>query len=109
MVPKDYYKYEADLLSDITSFLRNEMKLGRCYYERRQAVGFGYRKGLPDLWFAKHGKHYEVELKKTKGERSTLQYHYERFFILIECEYACINSWQGFLDFYYKDDEKDQA
>ena len=107
MTPKDFYEYEADLLADITAFLRKEMKAGHCYFERRQAVGFSYRKGIPDLWFAKHGKHYEIELKKTKGSRSTLQYHYEQTFKKIGCEYACINSWQQFLDFYYKDDEKE--
>ena len=107
MVPKDFYKYEADLLSDIIAFLRKEMQACRCYYERRTAVGLSYRKGVPDLWFAKNGKHYEVELKKTNGSRSTLQYHYERVFKLLNVEYACINSWQQFLEFYHKDDEKE--
>lgn len=107
MVPKDFYAHEADLQADITAFLREEMKLGRCYYERRSAVGYAYRKGTPDIWFTKHGKHYELELKKTKGARSTLQYHYERVFKLIGCEYACVNSWKQFLEFYHKDDEKE--
>ena len=106
MAPKNHYDYEADLLSDITKFLREEMKHSRCYYERRSAVGYGYRKGIPDLWFAKNGKHYEIELKKTNGSRSTLQYYYERFFKHINAEYACINSWDQFIEFYHKDDEE---
>lgn len=105
MAPKEKYAYESDLQADILSFLKKEFKAGKCYYERRVAVGLTYRKGIPDFWFTKHGKHYEVELKRSGGDRSSLQVQYERIFKNIDVEYALIDSWQQFLEFYHKDDK----
>ena len=96
---------EGKVLSAVTSYLRIEMKNGRCYYERRNAVGLNYRKGIPDIWFTKNGKHYEVELKRPGGTRSTLQYKYEKIFKELNTEYVCIDSFEKFLEFYHKDDK----
>lgn len=91
---------EGKVLSAITYFLREEMKAGRCYYERRQAVGLSYRKGIPDIWFTKNGKHCEVEIKRPGGTRSTLQYKYEDIFKKINVAYACVDSFDKFKEFY---------
>ena len=93
---------EGKLLSEVTAFLREEMKQGKCYYERRNAVGLNYRKGVPDVWFAKNGQHYEVELKRLGGTRSALQYTYEEIFKKLNVKYACIDSFEKFLEFYSK-------
>ena len=93
---------EGQLLADVTAFLRSEMKKGRCYYERRLAVGFGYKKGVPDIWFIKDGKHYELELKRLGGHRSTLQIKYEQIFKGLQVEYACVDTFDKFIEFYNK-------
>ena len=42
-------------------------------YERRQAGGFNYRKGAPDIWAVYQGKHIEIEVKAPGGQPSSLQ------------------------------------
>lgn len=50
------------------------------FYERRQAGGFSYKKGLPDLYFVYKGKHIELELKSDSGEPSSMQLMWQRKF-----------------------------
>lgn len=59
-------------------------------YERRQAGGFNYRAGLPDLWFLYKGIHCEVEVKAPGGEPSSLQLKQERSFLNAGAKY-----WRG--------------
>ena len=40
---------------------------------RREAGGFAYRKGLPDVYCVYKGKHVEIEVKDPKGEQSMMQ------------------------------------
>lgn len=91
---------EGKVLSAITAFLRDEMKKKKCYYERRNAVGLNYRKGIPDLWYVKDGIHHEVEVKKPGGTKSTLQVFYSKFFADINCKCICVDSFDQFLEFY---------
>lgn len=39
------------------------LKDNNIFFEKRQAGGFNYRIGLPDIYFVINGKHYEIELK----------------------------------------------
>lgn len=96
---------EGKVLSAISTFLRSEMKKGRCYFERRNAVGLNYHKGVPDIWLTKNGKHYEIEIKRPGGVRSTLQYKYEEIFKKLGCIYACVDSFDKFLEVYEKEDQ----
>ena len=41
--------------------------------ERREAGGFSYKKGRPDLWCVYKGKHYEIEVKDPKGDTTIMQ------------------------------------
>ena len=50
------------------------------FYERRQAGGFSYKKGLPDLYFVYKGRHIELELKSDNGEPSSMQLMWQRKF-----------------------------
>lgn len=93
---------EGKLLSAIRSFLRAEMEKDNCYFERRQAVGLDYHKGIPDIWFTKHGKHYEIELKKPGGVRSTMQVKWAQRLVKMGCEYALVDSFEQFLEIYEK-------
>ena len=41
--------------------------------QRREAAGFNYKKGLPDIYCVYKGKHIEIEVKDPKGETSVMQ------------------------------------
>lgn len=43
------------------------------FYERRQAGGFSYKKGIPDLYAVVNGIHVEIEVKKLGGQLSSMQ------------------------------------
>ena len=43
------------------------------FYERRQAGGYSYKKGIPDLYVVLNGIHVEIEVKKPGGKLSTMQ------------------------------------
>lgn len=44
------------------------------FVERRNAGGFSYKKGIPDLYAAINGQHVEIEVKRESGgELSTMQ------------------------------------
>lgn len=47
------------------------------YLERRQAGGFSYRTGAPDVWFVYRGRHVEVEFKAPGGTAGSLQLKHE--------------------------------
>lgn len=49
------------------------LKKNEIFYMRREAGGFTYRKGLPDLYAIYKGKHIEIEVKDPKGEASSMQ------------------------------------
>ena len=94
MTPEDKVK------NKITAFLEEEKAKGLLYYERRQAVTLSYHKGVPDIWFCMNGKHYEVEVKKPGGTRSTLQIKYEQIFKNMNVAYACVDSVDAFKKFF---------
>lgn|SRR5574344_1019471 len=94
---------ESKVQSKITGLLRDEMQKGNLYYEKRQAITFGYHKGIPDIWFCMNGKHYEVEVKDPSGERSTLQLKYESIFKKIGVTYLCVDSFEAFKIFFDKE------
>lgn len=48
-----------------------------CYWERREAGGFAYRAGRPDLWASCNGKHIEIEVKANGGTASPMQLKHE--------------------------------
>lgn len=43
------------------------------YYERRQAGGLSYKKGIPDIYCIYKFIHIEIEVKTPTGELSTMQ------------------------------------
>jgi hypothetical protein len=65
------------------------------YYECREAGGFCYKKGLPDMWATINGKHLEIEIKKEEGgRRSTMQIKWEEIFNSLGVAYCCVSSVQ---------------
>ena len=64
---------EAYVKSKICNYLDELKEKKICYWERRNAVGFNYKKGIPDLWCVVRGVHYEIETKDVTGETSVMQ------------------------------------
>lgn len=61
---------EKKIQTKIINYLKEKENL---VYERRQAGGYSYRAGSPDVWFVYRGMHCEVEVKAVGGFPSPLQ------------------------------------
>lgn len=64
---------EKRVQSAIEKYLSELEKVEPLFYERRQAGGFSYKKGIPDIYFVYYGQHVEVEVKKPGGTLSIMQ------------------------------------
>lgn len=62
------------------------------YVERRQAGGFAYKMGLPDLWVVIFGRHIEIEVKRPGGQARATQEKWAKRFINMGVEYVCADS-----------------
>lgn len=72
---------EGKVKEDILKYFKNLQNQGiPLFYERRQAGGFSYKKGLPDIYFVYNGKHIELELKAKGGKPSGMQLMWQRKF-----------------------------
>lgn len=60
--PEDYVR------DDIKAYLDT---LTNCWYDVRQVNGFGYKKGLPDIYGCYYGYHFEIEVKREKGGKTS--------------------------------------
>ena len=90
---------EGKVKKQITDYL-DEMiaQGGPIYWERRNATGLGYKKGLPDIWMCYNGIHIEVEIKTEKGSRSAMQETWERYFVDHSISYILAHSLTEFKD-----------
>lgn len=71
--------------------------------ERRQAGGFSYKMGDPDLWCVYNGIHIEIEVKREKGgELSVMQEKKIEIFNSINCPYILASSVDDVKDFFEK-------
>ena len=64
---------EKRIQNSILNYLAKLSKTEPLFYERRQAGGFSYKMGIPDIYFVYNGRHVEVEVKRYGGELSTMQ------------------------------------
>lgn len=89
---------EGNVQQDIIDYVNYLEDYGYpIWYERRQAGGFNYKKGAPDLFVVYNGIHIEVEVKQQDGERSPLQEKWEkRCKNKYKCEYVCVYSFLEF-------------
>lgn len=84
---------ESQILKDIINYLKKLKSLGYPIdYERRQAGGFSYKSGRPDLYFVYNGQHIEVETKTEIGELRSMQEVYKKYFESINIIYICARS-----------------
>ena len=68
----------------------------KIYYEPREAGGYTYRKGIPDIWVCYYGKHIEIEIKAPGGEMSTMQFKWKQIFDGLGIPCYCISSVKEF-------------
>ena len=61
----------ADAL--IIKYLKEIQSSQNVFFERRQAGGFSYKKGIPDIYAIVNGLHLEIEVKQPGGQLSTMQ------------------------------------
>lgn len=74
-------KEEQKLQLKIEKYLKELQKLKYpVFFEKRQAGGFNYKKGIPDLYIVINSFHIEFEIKKEKGKLSTMQVKYQEMF-----------------------------
>lgn len=64
-------KLERTVKKDICKYLDSIPNL---YWERREALGTSYKKGVPDIFAVYKGYHIEIETKREEGGKlSTMQ------------------------------------
>lgn len=67
-------KPETLIQTKILKYLKELDEQGEpIFYERRQAGGLSYKKGIPDIYAVYDGIHIEIEVKTPTGELSTMQ------------------------------------
>ena len=72
---------EAKVKKSICEYLKTlDLNGHPIYFERREAGGFSYKEGLPDLWCIYDGIHIEIELKQPTGSTRARQEKWEREF-----------------------------
>lgn len=64
----------------VQSKIERYLKDNNIFFEKRQAGGFQYRKGIPDLYFVFNQEHIEIEIKDPNGSPSPMQLAWQRKF-----------------------------
>lgn len=84
---------EKNVQNRIEAYLKTVYKNGQqCLIFRRQAGGFSYKMGLPDLWCLLDGKHIEIEVKRPGGQQSSMQKKWEERLKNAGALYICADS-----------------
>lgn len=95
---------EKKVQDKIVEYLKSLKEKGHpIYLERRQAMGLGYKEGLPDLWVSYNGVHIEIECKQLEGSVRTRQEKWEREFKHIGIIYIRPDSAQEVIDLFEKE------
>lgn len=95
MTPEKY------LQNNILSYLESLEKEGHpIFYERRQAGGFSYKKGIPDIYAVYDGIHIEIEIKAPGGELSTMQEKFRDKCKKRNISWICVDSLEDFKNFF---------
>lgn len=84
---------EKEVQNAIISYFKNLRDKGiDNYVERRQAGGFSYKIGLPDLWVIIQGRHIEIEVKQANGNLRATQEKWAKRFEQLGVIYICAKS-----------------
>src|SRR5690554_1764098 len=88
---------EKDVQNEILKYLKKLKSKGHpIHYEKRQAGGLSYKRGIPDIYFIYYGLHFEVEVKGTGGELSSDQETYQGIFRKNHTPYMVIDDFKDF-------------
>lgn len=91
---------EKKVQNNIIEYLEELIEKGYpVFYERRQAGGFSYKKGIPDLYAVINGIHLEIEVKAINGKLSILQEKFKNKCKKLNILYVCSNSIENFKNF----------
>lgn len=85
---------ETKVKKEIKKYLKRLSDEGQLIYsEVREAGGYQFRKGLPDMWALINGVHLEIEIKRPDGgRRSTMQLKWAEIFDHLGVPYCCVDS-----------------
>lgn len=61
-------------------------------YERRQAGGFSYKMGIPDLYVVINGIHIEIEVKRPGGQLRPMQEKFKDKCCKLHIAYLCADN-----------------
>lgn len=64
---------EKRVQNEIVKYLNELSQQHQVLVDRRQAGGYSYKKGAPDLYAVVNGIHLEIEVKKPNGQLSSKQ------------------------------------
>lgn len=82
----------------IVNFLNKQQKEGKpVFVERRNAGGFSYKKGIPDLYAVINGIHLEIEVKAPGGSLSTMQEKYRDKCKRLNIQWCCHDNLDDFI------------
>ena len=94
---------EKKVQNDIINYLTMLINQGHpLFFERRQAGGLSYKKGIPDLYAVYDGKHIEIEVKAPDGELSSMQIKFKQKCKRLNILWICADSLDLFIEFLVK-------
>lgn len=84
---------EKQIQNQIIKLFESYKKAGiPIFWEKRQAGGYLYRKGLPDIYCVIYGIHFEIEVKSPNGKLSAMQEKFRDFCKQNEIDWICADS-----------------
>lgn len=83
-------KHEDIIKNNINKYLKELFYKGYPVdFERRQAGGYSYKKGIPDMYAVVNGLHIEIEVKDPQGKLSAMQEKWRYRCKLLNIPYIC--------------------
>lgn len=96
-------KSEKTIQTEVINYLKKLQNKGYpIYFERRQAGGFNYKKGISDLYCIINGKHVEIEIKRDDGKLSVMQEKWRDYCLKNNIEWICIKSVKELKKYFLK-------
>lgn len=88
---------ETKIQNEIIAYLKKlQSENYPIFYQRREAGGFSYKEGIPDLYIVINGKHIEVEIKTKDGKLSIMQEKFRDKCNKINICWCCVRSLEEF-------------
>lgn len=92
---------EKKVQNSIINYLNELTKEGLpILVQRRQAGGFNYKKGIPDIYVVINGIHLEVEIKKPGGQLGALQEKWRDKCKKLNILWYCADSLSDFKEYF---------